>query len=304
MELYKKHRPKTLDELVGNEGVVSALKKSIKSNSLPHTILLSGPSGCGKTTIARILKKELGCNGADYEEYNCSDRNGVEFGREIISRMSYKPVNGKCRIWLLDECHQISTACANLLLKPLEDTPEHVYFILSTSEPEKLIPALKTRATQYSVQSLSNRDIGKLLEQVCKEEKIKISEESKELLIENCKGSARLALVLLEQISGVSEEEVFEIINESISRENLAIDLCRALVQGKKWSEVRQILSNMKEDPEKVRRSIIAYASKVLLGNNSGSYERAFVILQCFEDNFYNSGNAGLIRACYEATTA
>ena len=88
-------------------------------------------------------------------------------------------MNGKCRIWLLDECHQMSTACANVLLKPLEDTPEHVYFILSTSEPDKLLAALKTRATHYAVQSLTDSQLKKLIDNICKLEELQVSKEAR-----------------------------------------------------------------------------------------------------------------------------
>lgn len=303
MELYKKYRPKTLDEIVGNEEIVSSMKSLIESDNVPHTILLSGPSGCGKTTIARILQHELDCSDNDFEEFNCSDRNGVDFGREIISRMRFKPMNGKCRIWLLDECHQMSTACANVLLKPLEDTPEHVYFILSTSEPDKLIAALKTRATHFAVQSLTDNEIEKLISRVCKAEEIKISKEAKDQIVENCNGSARLALVMLDQIQNLDEEEVAKVIETVVKRESQTIELCRALINGKSWKEVRSILSNLKDDPERIRRAVLGYASKVLLSSTGSNADQAFLVIQCFENSFFNSGFAGLVGASYDVAT-
>lgn len=303
IELYKKYRPRTLEDIVGNESVVSSLKSLIDRNEVPHTILLSGPSGCGKTTIARILQHELGCGDGDFEEFNCSDRNGVDFGREIIARMRFKPMNGKCRIWLLDECHQMSTACANVLLKPLEDTPDHVYFILSTSEPDKLLSALKTRATHYSVTSLTDSNIQKLLDKVCKLEELKVTKEAKELIIENCNGSARMALVMLDQIKGLDEDDVAKVVESVVKRESQTIELCRCLMQGKGWREIRTILAGLKEDPEKIRRAVLGYAAKVLISPNGNSAEQAFLIIQCFENSFFNSGVAGLYAACYDVAT-
>lgn len=303
IELYKKYRPRTLDDVVGNEAVVSSLKSLIEQRKVPHTILLSGPSGCGKTTIARILQHELHCGDGDFEEFNCSDRNGVDFGREIIARMRFKPMNGKCRIWLLDECHQMSTACANVLLKPLEDTPEHVYFILSTSEPDKLLAALKTRATHYAVQSLTDSQLKKLIDDICKLEELQVSEEAREQIIENCNGSARMALVMLDQIKGLDEEDVAKVVESVVRRESQSIDLCRSLIQGRSWRDIRGILATMKDDPEKVRRSVLGYATKVLLSPNSNSAEQAFLVIQCFENSFFNSGMAGLVAACYDVAT-
>lgn len=304
-ELYKKYRPQTLDDVVGNSEIITSLKTAIASGNVPHTILLSGPSGCGKTTIARILQNELNCSDGDFEEYNCSDRNGVDFGREIIGRMQYKPMSGDCRIWLLDECHQMSTACANVLLKPLEDTPKHVYFILSTSEPDKLIPAIKTRSTHYQVTSLSDAEVKRLLMRVAKMEEIEIPSDAVNSIIDNCNGSARLALVMLDQVRGLSPDEITKVIESVAVKETQCIELCRALIQGANWSKVRLILAGLKDDPEKVRRAVLGYASKVMLGNSSyDTYERSFVVIQCMENSFYNSGFAGLVGACYNVVTS
>ena len=303
IELYKKYRPRTLDDIVGNEAVVASLKSLIKQKKVPHTILLSGPSGCGKTTIARILQHELNCGDGDFEEFNCSDRNGVDFGREIIARMRFKPMNGKCRIWLLDECHQMSTACANVLLKPLEDTPEHVYFILSTSEPDKLLAALRTRATHYAVQSLSDRNLEHLIDNVTKLEELEITKEAKDLIVENCNGSARMALVMLDQIKGLKGDEIAKVVESVVKRESQSIELCRLLIQDKSWREIRGVLATLKDDPEKVRRAVLGYATRVLLSPNTNSADQAFLVIQCFENSFFNSGMAGLVAACYDVAT-
>ena len=301
-ELYKKYRPKRIEDMFGNKAMLASLKNALKNNQLPHTILLSGPSGCGKTSLARILQNELGCADGDFEEYNCSDRNGVDFGREIIARMRFKPMNGKCRIWLLDECHQLSTACANVLLKPLEDTPSYVYFILSTSEPDKLIPALKTRATHYSVSKLTEGDLRGLLGSISELENINISQEACDQIIENCNGSARMALVMLDQIKNLEEKEVSKVVSTIAERESQTIELCRSLMKGGSWGETRTILANLKEDPEKIRRAVLGYASKCLLSPHA-NYGQAFLIIQCFENSFFNSGFAGLVGACYDVVT-
>ena len=302
-ELYKKYRPKTLEDVIGNKSVISSIRSSIASGNVPHTILLSGPSGCGKTTIARILQHELGCSENDYEEYNCSDRNGVDFGREVIARMRFKPMSGKCRIWQMDECHMMSTACANVLLKPFEDTPSHVYFILTTSEPDKILAAVKTRATHYVVSSLNEKQILQLIETVCVKEKIEISGTAKEQIVANCNGSARSALVMLDQIKGLDENEIAEAIESIVDSQNQSIDLCRSLMGGKPWREVSSILAGLKEDPEKVRRAVLGYARTVLINPRGGDCERAFLIIQCFQNSFFNSGAAGLAASCYDVVT-
>src|SRR5688572_25883760 len=140
MELYKKFRPKTLKGVVGQEGAVSSLQSMIDKGRLPHTILFSGPSGCGKTTIARILKGILECSDLDFFEINCADFKGIDMVRDIRRYVGIPPLHGKSRVWLIDEAHQLTKDAQNAFLKLLEDTPKHAYFMLATTDPQKLLP--------------------------------------------------------------------------------------------------------------------------------------------------------------------
>ena len=137
-ELYKKHRPKTLARVVGNKSTVEALRSMLEARTLPHTLLFHGPSGTGKTTLARIVKNELGCLPTDFHEHNSSDFRGIDFIRELRSKVNLAAA-GPCRVWIIDECHQLTRDAQNAALKILEDTPSHVYFFLCTTDPQKLI---------------------------------------------------------------------------------------------------------------------------------------------------------------------
>jgi len=300
-EFYKKYRPKTLDQIVGQKNAVLVLGKYIKHKNIPHTLLLTGPSGIGKTTIARILKRELNCSKQDFNEINCADFKGIDTVRDIRTRMNQAPINGDCRIWLIDEAHKLTGDAQNAFLKILEDTPNHIYFILATTEPQKLLKTIRTRCTEFALKPLSDIEIDELIKRTAKLEEIKFSQKITDKIIECSFGSARQALVSLDKISKLkNEKEMLDAIQPS-NTEAQAINIARALFNYKtKWSDMAKILKDTEgEDPEGIRYLILSYAKSVLLNSNSGN-QRAFVVIEHFRDNFYDSRFAGLCAACFE----
>ncbi len=300
MELYKKHRPKKFEDLIGQTTAVRLLSKKMKSNNLPHTVLLTGPSGCGKTTVARILKQLLKCSKGDYKEINTADHRGIEDIREVNRRMRQAPIDGDCRIWLIDEAHKLTNDAQNAFLKMLEDTPKHVYFILATTHPQKLIKTIRTRSTQIDLKSLSNKDLEKLLLSISEKEKFDLPEDVLEKIIENSNGSARKALVLLDQVIELDEEEMIDAIAK-VSSEQQGFAVARALHNPKiRWSAMAKILKEVAtEEPETIRWIILGYAKSVIL-SGSGLEVRAYNVIDAFRDHFYDSKHAGLAAACYE----
>ncbi len=300
MELYKKHRPKKFEDLIGQTTAVRLLSKKMKSNNLPHTVLLTGPSGCGKTTVARILKRLLKCSKGDYKEINTADHRGIEDIREVNRRMRQAPIDGDCRIWLIDEAHKLTNDAQNAFLKILEDTPKHVYFILATTHPQKLIKTIRTRSTQIDLKSLSNKDLEKLLLSVSGKEKFDLPEDVLEKIIENSDGSARKALVLLDQVIELDEEEMIDAIAK-VSSEQQGFAVARALHNPKiRWLSMCKILKDVAtEEPETIRWIVLGYAKSVIL-SGSGLEVRAYNVIDAFRDHFYDSKHAGLAAACYE----
>src|SRR6266480_3545550 len=145
MEFYRKYRPKTLKGIVGQEGAISSLQKLIDKGTIPHALLFTGPSGSGKTTIARIVKDHLGCGDADYQEVDCAVvESPIEAVRAIHRASHLSPMSGSCRIFFLEEVQSLSKAgfSQQALLKLLEEVPDHVYFILATTDPTKLNKAI------------------------------------------------------------------------------------------------------------------------------------------------------------------
>jgi len=298
-ELYKKHRPKTLKGVIGNKSTVATLKNMIERKTVPKTILFGGPTGCGKTTLARILTKELGCDGMDFQELNCSDFRGIDTIREIRDVMHLAPIGGNCRIWLLDEFHQMTKAGQEAALKILEDTPDHVYFFLCTTNPQKLLKTIRNRCCEMPVEYLSENDIKKLLMRISKREKINLSQDVTEDIIDVSEGSARKCLVLLDKIKNLPENERSKAITLQ-EDEKEGIDLCRALINKKGWPTVAKILKEIKGEPESIRWGVMRYCKSCLLGTSKDK-KYIFHILTCFENHFYDSKDCGLVRACYEA---
>ena len=299
MEIYKKYRPKRFDRIFGQGKAVATLQSFFNAKDVPHSMLFSGPSGCGKTTLARITAKKLGCKGRDFVELNCADFRGVEIAREIRLVMGLAPVEGRCRVWLLDEVHQLTGQAQNAFLKMLEDTPRHVYFLLVTTDPQKVLNTVRTRCTDISVTALDDDSIGALVDAMLQKLEVEISDVSKEKIVEVAQGSARKAMVLLNQIYMVEDEdEQLEILGSADTRAQ-AIELARALLNGRSWKEVAGILKGIDEEPEGLRYMVLGYCNAVLLGGGKLA-NRAFIIMNSFADNFYDSKKAGLTMACYE----
>jgi DNA polymerase III gamma/tau subunit len=296
-EIYKRHRPKTFKGMVGQAGAIKTLKTWVSQNRIPHAVLLTGASGCGKTTTARILKTKLDCGDADYCEINAADFRGIDTIREIDKRMRLAPISGKHRMWVIDECHKLTNDAQNAILKMLEDTPRHVYFLLLTTDPGKLLKTIITRCTEVRFQSMPPDDLTALVEKVVAAEGATIGAECIGRIVEVADGSARKALVLLEQVIGMeSDEERIKVILSSDIKQ-LAINIAKGLIGRKPWKELAPIVKGCEEEPESIRRLVLGYASAVLL--NSGMPRAAFV-LSAFRDHWYECGKAGLVLACWE----
>jgi DNA polymerase III gamma/tau subunit len=306
LELYKKHRPTTFKSIVGQSDACAMLHNMVKTNKVPHAILFSGPSGCGKTTLARILKQKLGCDEADFREINSGDDRSIDGIRRIRSSMGLAPMAGTCRIYLLDEAHQITGDAQEALLKMLEDTPRHVYFFLCTTDPQKLKDAIRTRCTEVALKSVEAVDVLILLEQVVELEDGEVSQEVLDAIVSQSDGSPRKALVLLQQVLAVpngSEEDRLNLVRCSSSKEAASM-LAKLLVEASiNWPSVAAALKNVPwTEAENVRRMTLGYARAILLNQKQSGFmaTRCFLILQVFRRNLYDSGNAGLVADCWD----
>ena len=177
--LYRKYRPDSLKKLVGQPDAVALIEKQVKNSNLSHAYLFSGPRGVGKTSLARIIATTLGCDPVfDITEIDAASHNKVDDIRELNDSINFIASSpGKKRVFILDEVHMLSNAASNAFLKTLEEPPEHVIFILATTEPERVLETIKSRTTHIAFKRIGNDEIISTLNEIGKNEKISMVKE-------------------------------------------------------------------------------------------------------------------------------
>ena len=299
MELYKKHRPASLDYFEGNTDMVASFREILERDKedIPHAHLFTGPSGCGKTTLARIFASAVGCADCDFTEVDSADFRGIDTIRDIRSQMNLMPMGGDVQVWLLDECHMLSGPAQEALLKALEDTPKRVFFLLATTVPQKLLKTIRNRCTPFEVQPLTDKRMYRLLKRVSKVEELDIPEPVLERIIADSLGSSRMALVILDKVRGLPQAKMLKAAESAAAAENEVIELCRALIRGDDWKKIAAILKGLDADPENIRRVVLGYCQSCLLGGRGDAYD----LMDCFREPTYNIGMPGITMACWEA---
>ena len=220
--LYRKYRPQTLEQLVGQEHIKNALTNAITLNKISHAYLFTGPRGTGKTSTARIFAKSLNCvNGPtttpcgecanciditnstpmDVIEIDAASNRSVEDAQHILERVMYAPVNSRYKIYIIDEVHMLSTTAFNALLKTLEEPPKNVIFILATTEVHKVLDTIKSRCQRYDFKRITTDDIVEHLRKISKLENIDITDDALISIAKNSAGGMRDSIALLEQLS-------------------------------------------------------------------------------------------------------
>ena len=229
--LYRKFRPLTFSEMVGQEHITRTLRNQIIANRVGHAYLFNGGRGTGKTSAAKILARAINClnpkdgepcneceicKGAisgsltDIVEMDAASNNSVEDIRSIREEVNFLPTKAKYRVYIIDEVHMLSTGAFNALLKTLEEPPEHVKFILATTEPQKLPATILSRCQRFDFKKISNQDIIKRLEIVCKESNIEITKEALNIIATLSEGAMRDALSILERCIQDGENQINE----------------------------------------------------------------------------------------------
>ena len=224
--LYRKYRPTKLSELVGQEEAVSLIKNQIEKDNLGHAYLFSGPRGVGKTSLARIIATQLGCDPIfDVSEIDAASHNKVEDIREMNESVNFIASSpGKKRLFILDEVHMLSNAASNAFLKTLEEPPEHIIFILATTEPERVLETIKSRTTQIAFKKISEDEIIKTLKKIGKKEGINLDSEVVKMIANFSDGSLRDSINLYEQTentfgSKASVDDLFSLLGKLSSKE-------------------------------------------------------------------------------------
>ena len=236
--LYRKFRPQTFEEMVGQEHITRTLRNQIMANRVGHAYLFNGGRGTGKTTSAKVLARAINClnpkdgepcneceickaalNGSltDIVEMDAASNNSVEDIRSIREEVNFLPTKAKYRVYIIDEVHMLSQGAFNALLKTLEEPPEHVKFILATTEPQKLPATILSRCQRFDFKRISNEDIIKRLEIVCKESNIEITKQALNIIASLAEGAMRDALSILERCvqdgeNNIDEDKIKELV--------------------------------------------------------------------------------------------
>src|SRR5687768_13326876 len=263
--LARRYRSGTFDEVVGQGHVAQTLKRAIESDRIAHAYLFTGTRGTGKTSTARILAKALNCQSFDKPttkpcgkcescvaiargddidviEIDAASNTQVEKTRDvIIDNAAYRPARGRFKIYIIDEVHMLSKSSFNALLKTLEEPPEHVKFILATTEPEKIPNTILSRCQRYDFRNIPTREIADHLKNISKQEKIKADEDALLLVAKAGAGSMRDALSLLDRLLSVGEKELTVELIESLlglPKSQLIFDLAQSIGAG----DVKKVL--------------------------------------------------------------
>ena len=255
---HHKYRPKNLDELVGQEFISLTLKQALSSKKIAPAYLFNGPRGTGKTSSARIFAKSLNClsfkeptsspcgkcelckqinegNALDIIEIDAASNTGVENIREIIERARFSPSQARWKVYVIDECHMLSTAASNALLKTIEEPPSQVVFILATTNPERVLTTIHSRCQKFDFKRISSNDICQHLSLIANQESIKFQEQALKLIAKRANGGMRDAQSLLDQLSlipeGITTRNVQNLLGE-VSEIDL-INLINSLIDNK-----------------------------------------------------------------------
>lgn len=236
--LYRKFRPITFDEMVGQEHITKTLKNQIMAGRVGHAYLFNGGRGTGKTSAAKILARAINClnpkdgepcnecemckgilsgSNTDVVEMDAASNNSVEDIRSIREEVNFLPTSSKYRVYIIDEVHMLSTGAFNALLKTLEEPPEHVKFILATTEPQKLPATILSRCQRFDFKKISNSDIIKRLKEVCKKSEIEITDEALNTIAILSEGAMRDALSILERcvqdgLKNINEDNIKDLV--------------------------------------------------------------------------------------------
>lgn len=302
--LYRKYRPQTFGEIIGQEHVVKTLSNAVSSGGISHAYLFSGPRGCGKTTIARLLAKAVNCQNrkeAQFEpcnqcsscreinegraldliEIDAASHRGIDEIRELIEGIKFVPNKLKYKVFIIDEAHQLTKEAFNALLKTLEEPPSHAIFILATTEIHKMIPTIISRCQRFDFRKLTLPEILQRLDFICKKEKVKFEKPALELIALNSTGSFRDAESLLGQAltftSGLNREVKAEDIKDLLGL--VGIELVSKFTDflcQKKAKEAINFLNEILEkglDSQEFSKSLINYLRQALVlkitGDNS-----------------------------------
>ena len=308
---HQKYRPLNLDELVGQEFISITLKQALISQKIAPAYLFNGPRGTGKTSSARIFAKSLNClsskqptpnpcgkcelciqiaegNALDIIEIDAASNTGVENIREIIDRARFAPTQARWKVYVIDECHMLSTAASNALLKTIEEPPEKVVFILATTNPERVINTIQSRCQKFDFKRISSNTIFNNLSAIANKESIKFEDQALKLIAKRSNGGMRDAQSLLDQLSllpnGVTTKNVQSLLGEV--SENDLTDLINALINNQPESLLISCnnLYDAGNEPNEILVGLLNITRDLLLKTLNNNYSEMYYTSIEFQD--------------------
>jgi len=300
--LYRKYRPASFSEVVGQEHVVKTLKNAIKRGKIAHAYLFSGPRGIGKTTIARILAKAVNCENIkdgepcnecdvcrninqnkflDLVEIDAATHTQVDKIRDIIEKINFSPASGKYKVYIIDEVHMLSKGAFNALLKTLEEPPKHVIFILATTEIHKIPATIISRCQRFDFHRIKISEIKKRLEGIAKQEKVKVEKGVFDFIAVNSSGGMRDSESLFGQILSLEDKNItLKEVQEILALADISktIKLIKLIVE-KKYGEAVNYVSEITNDGydlEQFGESVVEYCRKLMLIKISPEIKNSF----------------------------
>ena len=297
--LYRTYRPQTFEEVAGQQHIVKTLKNALSSGKIAHAYLFAGPRGTGKTSMAKLFAKALNCEHGigcqcnechnckaiidgshpDVLELDAASNNGVDEIRELIDKVKYGTILGRYKVYIIDEVHMLSAGAFNALLKTLEEPPEHVIFILATTEPHKILPTILSRCQRYDFEKVSDKDIKERLHTILDEEGVAFNDAAINLIIKLADGGMRDALSILEKVLAYSgntlnEEDILNIFSLESTEEKIA--LLNSIVN----KDTKDVLDRLHKyvssgtDIKRLTEDLLSILKDVLIYNSSynGAY--------------------------------
>lgn len=310
--LYRKYRPKNFEEVAGQKEIVKTIKTSLRNGKTSHAYLFTGPRGVGKTTLARLIAKGVNClengitdepcnrcenclainNGTflDMVEIDAASNRGIDEIRQLKEKINYQPVKGRKKIYIIDEVHMLTKEAFNALLKTLEEPPEHVIFILATTEADKILPTIISRCQRYDFKTLSLNDMKEQLRFIGKNEGVDIPDDVLELIYESSDGSVRDAVSILERImvTCLGEEITLE-----KSEEVLGVTSAKKMeeflmeIKEKNYTKLVKTLDNFWNDSVEIELFFKDFAKycKGLMAKGELEIEKGLTIIGCIFDS-------------------
>lgn len=295
--LYRKYRPGSFSEVVGQKHVVQTLLNAVKGDLIAHAYLFTGPRGSGKTTLARLLAKAANCEkplatgepcntcsscvdiiagrAIDFIEIDAASNRGIDEIRELKEGVKFSPTKLKYKVFVIDESHQLTKEAANALLKTLEEPPSHAIFILATTEAHKMIPTIVSRTQRFDFTKLSIVEIMEALESVVGKEKANIEKSALQLIAQSSGGSIRDALSLLDKVltyshsSGIKSKISADLIKEllGIVDVNLVGDFIDLIIKKDSLEAIELLKEKMDEglNPQEFAKSLTSYTREALI---------------------------------------